>query len=173
MTLPARIALVGFMGAGKSTVGRLLAARAGYRFADSDTDIETLAGAPITEIFRREGEDWFRVLEERAILALLEEDRIVIATGGGAFTRPTLASALIEGAFVVHLHCEFDEAYRRALAQGVRPLLGSGQSEAHALFAERKDKYSRAHVTVDATRRSPADVVEDILPLLASSSLVH
>ncbi|MBX7184589.1 MAG: shikimate kinase [Vicinamibacteria bacterium] len=168
MSLPSRIALVGFMGSGKTTVGRLLAGRIGFDFADSDREIESRAGLPVGEIFRVHGEAFFRDLEEAAIRDLLTFERRVIATGGGAFARPAAAEALLEGAFTIHLDCDFHEAFRRAAAEGGRPLVEKGEADVASLYVERKDKYSRAHVTVDTTRLPPEDVVKSVLRLLPS-----
>lgn len=154
------------MGSGKSTVGPLLARRIEYEFVDADTEIEARAKARIDEIFRTQGEAAFRDLEARVIADLLGPARRVIAAGGGAFTHPPSARDLLSRSFTVHLGCDFAEAFRRAGPAGVRPLLASGETGARALYEERKDKYSRAHVTVDTTRRSPDQVVSDILRLL-------
>lgn len=167
MTLPERIALVGFMGSGKTTVGRLLADRIGYAFIDSDDVIEARAETPVSEIFRRHGEAWFRRLEELALREILKSTRRVIATGGGAFAQPACAQALLDQSFTVHLSCDFPETFHRASLQGGRPLVEEGELDVASLYAERKDKYSRAHVTVDTTHRSPEEVVTDILRLLS------
>ncbi len=154
------------MGSGKSTVGRLLAARTGYRFADSDDEIERRARARVADIFSRQGEAAFRELERRAISELLEAERCVIATGGGAFAQSGCADDLLARSFTVHLGCDFEEAFRRATLLSGRPLLDRGETGAADLYADRKDKYSRAHATVDTTHRSPDDVVNHILRLL-------
>lgn len=154
------------MGAGKSTVGPLLAARLAYGFVDLDREIEAREGARVSEIFAARGETAFRELEGRVLGQLLEGDHLVLATGGGAFAQPKGARVLLERAFVVHLDCEFEEACRRAGAQGGRPLLENGPDLAAGLYAGRKDKYARANVTVDTTTRSPEEVVVEIARLL-------
>jgi shikimate kinase len=166
MTVPGKIALVGFMGSGKSTVGPIVAGCLGWRFFDSDAEIEARARSPVSEIFRARGETYFRELERQAIGELLGAEERVIATGGGAFAQAACAEDLLARAFTVHLSCDFEEAFRRVAFQGGRPLVERGEAEARALYAERKDKYSRAHVTVDTTSRSPHDVAADILRLL-------
>lgn len=166
MSLPARIALVGFMGSGKTTVGRLLASRLGFDFADSDDEIEARAGLRVGDIFRVHGEAFFRDLEEGAIRDLLRAERRVIATGGGAFARASCAEELLARAFTIHLSCDFAEAFRRAALQGGRPLVLKGEADVASLYAERKDKYSRAHATVETTSLSPEDVVQGVLRLL-------
>ncbi len=154
------------MGSGKSTVGRILAERTGYLFVDSDEEIESRARAGVSEIFRLQGEARFRTLEQQVIQDLLREEGRVIATGGGAFVQPANAELLLARAFTVHLSCAFEEAFRRVAPLGGRPLVEKGETAARGLFAERKDKYSRAHATVDTTHRSPADVTDDLLRLL-------
>jgi shikimate kinase len=168
LNLPARIALVGFMGAGKTTVGRLLADRIGYAFVDSDDEIERRTGARVGEIFERHGEAWFRKREEEVLSDLLRLSGRVIATGGGAFAQPACAEELLSRSFTVHLSCDFEEAFRRAAAPGERPLIENGELNVASLYAERKDKYSRAHETVDTTHRSPEQVVTEVLRLLSA-----
>lgn len=168
MNLPPRVALVGFMGSGKTTVGRAIAARIGYRFIDSDEEIEARAKAAVPELFRDRGEAWFRRLEAEVVREALDQDGVILATGGGAFAQAECADTLRARSFVVHLECGFEEAFVRAHKQGSRPLLDQGRDAALALYAERKDKYARAHVTVDTTQRPPGDVVTDVLRLLTS-----
>lgn len=169
MTAPPRIALVGFMGSGKSTVGVRLAQRLGYRFADSDLAVEASTGSKVRALFEDRGEAAFRQLEREAIHALLEESRVVIATGGGAFVEPQTSALLREKSFVVYLECDFEEAIRRAHRSGGRPLLDGGDQVAAALFAARKEKYAQAHTTVPTTRQAPLDVVAEIIRRLPSS----
>lgn len=169
MRLPGRIALVGFMGAGKTTVGRLLAGRTGYRFVDSDDEIESRTGLLVEEIFRVQGEASFRALETRAICDLLLEDRIVLATGGGAFVQPHCAKAMLAKAFIVYLECDFREAVRRLKGGLGRPLMEQGEAAAEALLSARQEKYARAHSVVDTTGRTPDEVAGEILQLVRAS----
>ncbi|MEO5760865.1 MAG: shikimate kinase [Vicinamibacteria bacterium] len=164
MSLPPRIALVGFMGSGKSTVGRLLAAQAGYAFVDSDEEIEASQKAKISDIFRTQGEAAFRAMEAETIHRLLDREATVIATGGGAFAQSACADDLLARAVTVYLSCDFAEAFGRVAhcGQGSRPLVERGVVEAEALYMERKSKYAGAHVTIDTTRRSPEQVATDI-----------
>ena len=170
MSVPPRIALVGFMGSGKSTVGRGLAARLGYTFVDTDDLVHERTGKTPAEIFRDEGEDAFRAIEARVIAEAIAIEGRVLATGGGAFMAPVNSEALLANTLVVHLRCEFDEAYRRSAADGGRPLLDAGKTAARTLYQERKDKYSRAHVAIDTTHRQPAEVVDEVIRLLDESA---
>lgn len=157
------------MGSGKSTVGRLLAIRTSYRFVDTDDEIAARAQASPSEIFRRHGEVYFRDLERQAIHDLLQSSGIVLATGGGAFAQDACAEDLLDRAFTIHLSCDFDEAFRRVAGQGGRPLVEPGRAATEALYVERKDKYARAHASVDTTQRTPDEVVSDVLSLVIPS----
>lgn len=166
MNTPSRIALVGFMGSGKSTAGRLLASRLGYRFKDADDRVEEMAGEPVAEIFENRGEEAFRELERRSIDGLLAEEGVVIATGGGAFAQAGCGEAILSRAFTIHLACDFEQAWARVAGRPGRPLAARGESAMRALYADRKDKYSRAHAVIDTTRLSPDEVVAVLLRLL-------
>jgi shikimate kinase len=162
---PARVVLVGFMGAGKSAVGRRLARRLGYRFCDLDRQIEKRAGRRIATLFREQGEAAFRVLEEdeaRAVSGLAE---VVVATGGGAFVFPRTRALLKKGAFTVWLQCGLETALRRIKTDGSRPLAGNREIM-RALLAEREPSYRQADVTVDTSRRTPRQVVERVVELI-------
>lgn len=163
MTPPRRIALVGFMGSGKTTVGRLLAARLGYAFVDTDAEIESATSMNVFDLFATRGEAFFRARERETIIEVVDRDAQVIATGGGAFIPPECAEVLLRTTFTVFLGCDFEEAWRRAQAMGARPLLKNGKDAAAALYADRKDKYARAHAVVDTTHRSPEEVVQAVL----------
>ena len=163
MRVPERIALVGFMGSGKTTVGRILAARLGYDFVDTDIAIESATGMKAAELFAKRGEPFFRQREREVLSQLVQGARSVIATGGGTFADEACAQVLLSSSWTVFLECDFEEAYRRATASGGRPLLENGRIAAAALYADRKDKYARAHVMVGATHRVPEDVASAVL----------
>jgi len=156
------IALIGFMGAGKTTVGRLLADRLGLPFADSDVEIERQAGRPIRDIFAVEGEPAFRDLEHRVVADLLGGPDMVLALGGGApeyvATRKLLAESKAD---VVYLRVGLDEALARVAADPARPLLAQpGLAER---YQRRLSVYaSAATLTVDTSGKPPADVAEEI-----------
>ena len=154
------------MGSGKSTAGRILAARTGYAFVDSDNEVEARAGVSVVEIFRQSGESHFRELERLAICDLLTADHRVIATGGGAFIDEASGEELLARAFTVHLSCDFQEAFRRVEGLEGRPLVRNGEVAAMALYQNRKAKYARAHASVDTTHRTPDEVAAAILILL-------
>src|SRR5579871_6349487 len=110
-----RVVLTGFMGSGKSTVGPLVAARLGWRFIDADDVIEAEAGATIAEIFRRDGEAAFRDRELATILRLLDEEKLVLALGGGAIEHAATREALAgtDGTLLVHLDVALDTTLAR------------------------------------------------------------
>ena len=162
---PPRVVLVGFMGSGKTSVGRLLARRLGYGFEDMDRRIEHRAGRAIAEIFRDEGEEAFRALEREEALALSRLRDRVVAAGGGAFTRPETRALLQKGALTVWLRCDLGRILSRIQADGSRPLAGN-RAIMQALLAEREPSYRMADVAVDASAGSPREVADRIVGLI-------
>lgn len=166
MALPDRIALVGFMGSGKSTVGRLLATSVGYQFIDVDTLIEREAGMTIPELFRRHGEEVFRGLETRLLLALGGRRSVVIATGGGAPMRAVNHDFLRTRCRTFYLEISAAEALRRVGGSSGRPLLSDTPEGIARLLAARHDRYVEAGDTIAAEGRTPMQVVAAIRALL-------
>jgi shikimate kinase len=167
---PLPVVLIGFMGTGKTTVGRLLAGRLGRRFLDLDQVIVQDAGRPISDIFRDQGEAAFRLLESAALGRVLGEDAVVIATGGGAACREDNLSAMLARAHVVALFASPDESVRRAGAHSGRPLFDNAAdpvAAARALLAGREPFYRRAHVHVDTEGRGPEEIVAEIIAALS------
>jgi shikimate kinase len=158
-----RAVLVGAPGAGKTTVGQLLAQRLGVAFRDVDADIEASAGKPIPEIFFDEGEEHFRALERAAIAAALEHFDGVLALGGGAVlaeeTRKRLA-----GHAVVYLSVEFADAMSRVGLGAGRPLLAMNpRATLKHLLDQRRPLYEEvASVTVPTDGRTPEEIVEGL-----------
>lgn len=166
MMIPERIVLVGPMGAGKSTIGRLLAKELGYRFLDSDKVIEERCGAGIPWIFDVEGEEGFRRRETAILAELTQEDRVVIATGGGAVTREENRQRLRQGAFVIYLKTSLDQQYDRTRRDRNRPLLQKSNPRAilEALFAERDPLYQElSDMVMHTDRKSPRLVARQLL----------
>lgn len=171
-----RMVLVGFMGAGKSTVGRRLARKLGWRFVDMDAAIESKLGASVTDIFERYGEGRFRAMEEKTAEELLGEERIVIASGGGWAARPGRLAGMPDGTASVWLEVHPEEALRRVGHEaGRRPLLDVGDplSAARSLLEERVEQYEEADLRVDTTGHSVDDVTERILEILEEHELDH
>ncbi|UYN98481.1 MAG: shikimate kinase [Devosia sp.] len=154
------LVLVGMMGAGKTTVGRRLAARLGRQFIDSDEEIEKAAQMTIPEIFEQRGEAEFRAGEMRVIGRLLKEADIVLATGGGAFINPETRSIVKAEAVSVWLKAEADVLFERVSRRSNRPLLKTADPRAtlEKLIADRYPVYTEADVTV-ISRDVPHDSV--------------
>ena len=130
------LALIGFMGAGKSSAGEALAARLGWSFLDADREIEREAGRTIAAIFEEDGEPAFRSLEERVVGRLLNEPNAVLALGGGSILSPVTRERLREASFTVLLDVSPQTAWRRIEAHaGDRPLAGRGAGVRRALRA--------------------------------------
>ncbi|CAN7312921.1 MULTISPECIES: shikimate kinase [unclassified Devosia] len=162
--------LVGMMGAGKTTVGRRLAARLGRRFLDSDEEIEKAAQMTIPEIFAQRGEPEFRAGEMRVISRLLKEDDIVLATGGGAFVNPETRALVKSGAISVWLKADLDVLFERVSRRSNRPLLKTADPKGtlEKLIADRYPIYAEADITV-LSRDVPQDsVAADVI-----SALLH
>ena len=166
----APIFLIGFMGTGKSTVGRLLAAELGFAFADLDEVITRAAGRSVAQIFASEGEGGFRAREEQAVRAAAGMRRTVIATGGGAACREANLISMLAAGRVVALSATPAEVIRRTGTGPARPLL-HGQADpegvAAALLAEREPFYARAHQRVDTVGKAPQEVAREIVAVLA------
>ena len=164
---PERIVLVGFMAAGKSTVGRILAERLGWAFVDFDDAIADLAGRAPGAVIREEGEAAFRALEAEVTARLADREDAVLAPGGGWATQPELAELLGPGTVRVWLRVSPEEAVRRAERDGTdRPLMGppEGRVERMArLLHRRNDRYRTADVVVDVDDREPDAVADEIL----------
>ena len=162
------VVLVGFMGAGKSSVGRILAKRLGRCFVETDEMITATEGRPIPEIFVERGEAHFRALEDEAVRLLALKRGDVIATGGGLPCRDGLPEALRAIGTVVWLSGEFAALYERALRGGDRPMLhGRTREQAEALYESRKPFYAKADVTVDTTTLNPDQVAAQVAAELA------
>jgi shikimate kinase len=158
------VALIGFMGCGKSTVGQALARRLEFEFVDTDRLIEEQAGCSITEIFARDGEPAFRERERRVIEGLAGRDRLVIATGGGAGARPDLLASLKQHALVVWLWASPETIWERVRHQTHRPLLQVPDPPARIreLLAAREPVYRQADVLINVEGRALRQIVAQI-----------
>jgi len=160
-----KIVLVGFMGAGKSTVARLLADRLGVERIDLDEEIEREAGCAIAEIFDTKGEAHFRDLESAALTRLLASERpLVLATGGGAVLREANREAMLRSSFVAALTASPERIVERVSGDSSRPLLrGDVGERVRRLMDERKTAYDFAHIKIDTTDLTPEEAAERIL----------
>ncbi|OUN00874.1 MAG: 3-dehydroquinate synthase [Firmicutes bacterium ZCTH02-B6] len=158
------------MGAGKTTVGRLLAARLGWPFVDLDAVVEKAAGMTIPAIFEREGEDGFRRRETEAVRAVTAHAGQVIATGGGTVMRRENLALLRATGTLVWLRAPLEVLLARARAEGGRPLLAEGDDAAAKRYAARVSVYALADVVVDATQ-APDAVAAEIEARLSGAQL--
>jgi len=147
------IVLIGFMGSGKTSVGKILAKQLYKDFADVDTIIEAEQGASVTEIFNDKGEEYFRGLEQKCINELTKKKGQVIATGGGL----PIYSSISDKSLIVYIDADFDVILNRLAKKerDERPLL-EDENRARALFSERIDTYKELAVfSVDANQKIP------------------
>ncbi len=146
------IVLVGLMGAGKTKIGRRLAARLSLPFFDSDEEIETAAGETIEEIFRNRGEAVFRDGERRVIARLLQRPPHVLATGGGAFMDPATREIIARRGVSVWLRADLDVLFARVSRRSNRPLLKAPDPRAvlAELIERRHPIYAEADITIDS-----------------------
>ncbi len=157
------------MGAGKSTIGRLLAKELRLLFKDSDKEIELRCGANIPWIFDKEGEPGFRDREQAMIAELCAFDGVVLATGGGAVMREANRQALYRGGRVIYLHASVEQQVGRTARDRNRPLLRTANPEAtlRTLLETRDPLYREiADLVVETDERPPRMVVIDILERL-------
>ena len=148
------IALVGLMGVGKTTVGRRLAKKLGYEFLDSDDEIEKASGRTVAGYFRDHGEAEFREGEYRVISRILDTNRLIIGTGGGAFIHPKTQKILLEKSITVWLKGDFDTLFERVRRKDTRPLLQVPDPEGtyRKLMDERYPVYAKADITVNIAK---------------------
>jgi shikimate kinase len=168
---PARsIVLVGLMGAGKSKIGRRLAARLNLPFFDSDPEIEAAAGETIEEIFANRGECVFRAGERRVIARLLAQPVHVLATGGGAFMDPSTRGLIGRRGVSLWLRADLDILVARVSRRSNRPLLKEGDSRAilAELIGKRYPTYAEADLAVDSGAGSPEVTVTRAIAALSA-----
>jgi shikimate kinase len=163
------VVMVGPPGAGKSKVGRILAARLGVEFRDTDKDVEAAAGKTVQELFVEDGEPAFRAMEADAVRAAIAQHDGVLALGGGAVLNPD-SRAVLSGLHVVFLDVDLAEATRRIGLKRDRPLLmGNIRAQMKALMDARRPLYQEvAMVTVHSDGRPAEEVADDVLKALGT-----
>jgi len=164
-----RVVLTGFMGAGKSTVGALLAARLGWQFIDIDAAIEATHKASIAALFQEHGEPWFRQVEQAAILDFLGIDHLVLALGGGAIETDATRQLLLasEGTRLVHLEASLETVLKRCSGtENVRPVLRD-RANLENRYLRRLPLYRQAHLNLPVDAIDPETVAATLASLLS------
>jgi len=156
-----KLYLVGFMGAGKTTVARALGRRIGWRMEDVDARIEARERRGVAAIFAQNGESYFRQTERTVLRELLPERNVIVATGGGTFVDPDNRSAMLADGAVAWLDVPLTRILDRVPPDGRRPL-AADREQMEQLFIRRQAAYAHAHVRVDASR-PVEEVVERLL----------
>ena len=165
LSLPRTVALVGLMGAGKSAIGKRLAARLGLPFVDADDEIERAAGCSIAEFFERFGEQQFRAGERRVISRLLDEPPHVLSTGGGAYIDGETRALMRTKALTIWLRAELDVLFDRVKKRAHRPLLRQGDPKEilARLMQQRHPIYAEADIVVDSTAQPAERTTEQVI----------
>lgn len=171
--MKSNIILIGFMGTGKTSIGKILATKLGCAFVDLDHKIESDHKMKIPEIFKKFGEDHFRKLEKQAVKEVTQRCGIVIATGGGTIKDAENLQMLKNSGVVICLTADIDEILLRTENKGDRPVLdkrdkqhGDRRVAIEKLLAERKEFYDQADYKVDTTNWSPLQIIDDICQYL-------
>ena len=160
-----KLYLVGFMGAGKTTLARALAKRLDWRALDIDELVEAQEHMSVAEIFARRGEPYFRAAERGALVGQLHDRHTVVATGGGTFVDPQNRAMITTDGVSVWLDVPLDRLIDRLPADGRRPL-AADRSEFERLYHARRAAYEQAHVRVDAARAGVDALVEQLVDRL-------
>jgi shikimate kinase len=161
-----KVYLVGFMAAGKTTIARALAKRLDWRALDIDEIVEQRERLPVTDIFAKHGEPYFRMAEREALVQQLGVRHVVVATGGGTFVDPQNRSMINADGLSVWLDIPLERALARVPADGRRPLAADREGF-ERLYHLRRAAYQQAHIRVDAGRQGVDALVEQLMDLLA------
>jgi shikimate kinase len=160
-----KLYLVGFMGAGKSTVARAIAARIGWKVLDVDEWIERREQKAVADIFRLDGEPYFRAIEREAVRSMLPERYAVVATGGGTFADPDTRAAILADGTTVWLDVPLSTIVARVPSDGRRPL-AADRAAFEALYVARAASYRYAHIRLEGGEGSADALVERLLDRL-------
>ena len=153
------------MGAGKTTLGKIVAKKQDLRFIDTDLNIEKKCKMKISEIFKNKGEKFFRILEEREVLESLKKSKCVIALGGGAFMKKTIRDRILKDSASIWLDVNLKTLNKRVNWNKKRPLINKEDSQIkiNQLYDERKNIYKMANYRINCNNLSKKDIVNKII----------
>ena len=159
------LVLLGMMGVGKTTLGKIIAKKKNLNFFDSDAEIERKNSMKISEIFKKNGEKFFREEEEKEILKLLEKNKSVISIGGGAFINKNIRNKILKNSLSIWLDINLKTLNKRVKWKKTRPLLNSknSQAEINKLYAKRKNIYKLANYKIDCDNLTKDNIAKKII----------
>ena len=157
--------LLGMMGVGKTTIGKIVAKKQGLEFVDTDKNIEKKCSMKISEIFKKKGETFFRIKEEKEVLKSLTKNNCVIALGGGAFVNESIRNSILKNAISMWLDNDLVTLNKRIKWNKNRPLLGkkNNQKKINKLYAERKNIYKLANYKIVCNDLGKKDIANKII----------
>ena len=157
--------LLGMMGVGKSTLGKLVAKKLNMKFIDTDHIVEEKCSMKISEIFKKKGENFFRLKEEKEVLQSLKKSNCVIALGGGAFINKTIRNYILKNAVSIWLDADLKTLYKRIKWNKKRPLLNknNNQKKINELYFERKNIYKLANYKINCNKLKKGNIAEEII----------
>ena len=165
-----KIVLLGFMGSGKSTIGKLLSERLKVPFLDLDEEIVRKTGLSIPEIFSSSGEEKFREIEREVLIGLLSKsESLIVSTGGGAPAYKDNMELINKNGTSIYLKADFEKLWERISKDGNRPLVAAGKEKVRKLFERRIPFYERADIVVRTDIFTPDETVERILKIMQFS----
>jgi len=163
--IPNKITIVGMMGVGKTTIGRLLAKKIELPFFDSDHEIEKSLGKSIPNIFKNHGEPYFREYEKKIMKELLNNNQYIIATGGGSFIDVEMQNLINQNSLSIWINTNIDEISKRINYIDQRPLIDKQDKLASLkyIFEKRKAKYAKAHLHINCNKKNINEIIDNIL----------
>ena len=168
VTVKKNLVLLGMMGVGKSTIGKIVAKKQNLKFIDTDFNIEKKRSMTIAEIFKIKGEKFFRLLEEKEVLEALKKSKCVIALGGGAFIKKNVRDKILKDSISVWLDINLKTLNKRVKWSNKRPLLNNDENnriKINKLYSERKNIYKLANYRINCNNLSKHDIANKIIGL--------
>ena len=156
------LVLLGMMGVGKTTIGKIVAKKQGLEFVDTDINIEKKCSMKVSEIFKKKGEEFFRIEEEREVLKSLTKNNCVIALGGGAFIDKTIRDNVLKNAISIWLDADLKDLNKRIKWSNKRPLLSkeNSQKKINKLYDKRKNIYKLANHKINCDNLSKKSIAK-------------